>query len=133
MAWWKTKDTSGLYAYVGEFTGEYEFASAPMYENGQIGEIEAITDGTVAFDRETLNVQCYIPWGTVDPSTFATTENRWPGFGTTNNKRVIGICVYFKQPATVYWSKLQEFNFLEGDEQGRWTTADAEVEKGYGV
>ena len=138
LSYWMAKDDSGLNSYYGEWHGSYKFAVAPIFENGQKGELEEISNyldsaqNPLHMAGHTLNMQCYIPVGTVALDDTATLYNQWPGFGTEGNKRVEGICVYFKGSIDLDWYVLKEFDFKTGDEQFRWDTADASNESGYG-
>lgn len=130
IAHWQQKDESGLNAYEGQWAGTYEFGSAPVFDDGQPGEIDSL--GFLNFAMHTLNIQVYVSGGTTDPGSLLSNINKWPGFGTTTNKRVTGVEIYFKPFATEDWFILKNVDFVSGDVGTKWDTIVAETEKGYG-
>tara|TARA_R110002110_G_scaffold116418_3_gene287926 strand:+ start:1838 stop:4252 length:2415 start_codon:yes stop_codon:yes gene_type:complete len=131
IMYWGKKDESGLDAYGGGWAGVYEFGSAPIYDENQVGIIESIS--SITFSGHTLNLQVYVNLGTANPSTLVDKDNVWPGFGTSASKRVTGMQIYYRWPGETNWYILQTVDFLKGDDDSRWTTVEADAETSYGL
>ena len=130
ISYWKNKDESGLNAYEGGWNGTFQFASCPIFDEKQFGEIDEL--GTIDFVGHTFNISVSVSAGTTDPTSFLSPVNKWPGVGTTDNKRVTGMRIYFKSVATDDWYILKDIDFVHGDVGTRWDTLDTAAEVTFG-
>jgi len=131
VSYWKEKDESGLNAYVGGWSGTYQFAVCPIYDEKQYGEIDEL--GSIDFAEHTLNISVSVAAGTTQPTGFLSIINKWPGVGTTNNKRVTGIRIYFKSISTEDWYILKDVDFVHGDVGTKWQTIEPNTETTFGM
>jgi len=135
VSYWKEKDESGLNAYEGMWSGTYQFASCPIFDEKQYGEITEL--GNIDFAQHTLNMQVFVAAGTTNPTLLnfvgASNVNKWPGFGTTGNQRVTGMRIYFKTLSGMEWYILQDVDFVRGYAGNWWYAVDTDTETGHGM